>query len=162
MRHHLRVLFSASALVVGLSFGMAGCASTLQLAADTFGVDVVSESVKQKAYKAALITFVAWGGAPSPECQRGERPQAECIGGIQELIYRYGKLSPCQNTTSVLCRDDAAWSRIKSLELKTSHTLAAVEPVIAAGTDDVALMMALPTVVADAKAAIEADIKGGQ
>ncbi len=162
MRTILGIHGAACAAILALALTLGGCAQTLQFAADQFGVDVVSETVKAKAYKAALVTFVAWGGAPSAECQRGEKPAADCIGGIQELIYRYGKLTPCQDTTSLVCRDDSAWTRIKALELKTSHTLAAAEPVIMAGTDDVALLMALPTVVADAKAAIEADIKGGQ
>lgn len=160
MRRILQVQAATYAAIIVLAVGLSGCASTLQFAADTFGVDVVSETVKQKAYKAALVTFVAWGGAPDEECKRGTKPADQCIGGIQELIYKYGKLTLCENTTSLICRDQDAWNKIKTIELATTKTLASTEPIILAGTDDVALMMSLPTVVNDAKAAIEAAIKG--
>lgn len=160
-----RTAFSSLAIgvtIVAVALLLSACAKTLQLAADVTGVDVVSESVRQKAYKAALITFVAWGGAPPAECltKPPTLPAEQCIGGVQALIYRYGRLTPCQNTTSLLCRDDQAWAKVQSIELATTNALAATEPIIMAGTDDVELLLSLPTVVNDAKAAVEKAMRG--
>lgn len=152
-----RILISF-AVAAGLSLG--GCASTLQFAADLTGTQVVSDDVRQGAYKAALVTFVAWGGAPSEECKRGEKPAAECIGGIQELVWKYGKLTPCGQTATVICRDQKTWNKVKQIEAATSATLAALEPAIAAGSDDVQLLMSVPTIVQDAHAAIKSALKG--
>lgn len=154
-----RILLTLSfATIVSLSLG--GCASTLGFVADVTGTEIVSDNVRQGAYKAALVTFVAWGGAPSEECKRGEKPAAECIGGIQELVYKYGKLTPCGQTASVICRDQKAWDKIKGIEAATTATLASLEPAIASGTDDVQLLVSVPTVVQDAHAAIQKAIKG--
>ena len=153
------------AMIVALVFVgvlLSGCSSMMQFTADAFKLDVVSESAKKKVYKGALLTFVAWGGAPTEECLAGITPAEECIGGIQKVIYHYGKLTPCQTTESLLCRDDEAWAKIKSIELATTHTLAATRPALAAGTNDIELLLALPEVVHDAQAAINAAINAGK
>lgn len=137
---------------------LSGCASTLQFVADTAGVDVVSESAKQKAYKAAKIAFVAWGG---PLCQVGDLTLPSCkAGGVQGLILLYGKLPPC-STGIFVCRSSKAWPVIKDIERRTSMTLAAAEPLIRAGSDDVELLLSLPAAVFDAQAAIDAAQQGG-
>ena len=137
---------------------LTGCASMLQFTADTLKVDVVSESAKQKAYKAALVTFVAWGGAPSEECLTGALPPDQCVGGIQKLIYTYGKLAPCGTTRALVCRNDQVWAKIKAIELSTTHTLEASRPLVAAD-GDVATLLALPEVVHDAHVAITTAMK---
>jgi hypothetical protein len=158
VKHLIKTMGAAYVAIAMLWLG--GCASTLQWTADTFDVEIVPAKVQQNAYKAALVTFVAWGGAPSEECKAQTKPAEQCIGGVQELIYRYGKLTPCGSTATILCRDDQAWAKIKAVELATSHTLASLEPAIVAGTNDVELMMSLPAVVHDAHAAITKAIKG--
>jgi hypothetical protein len=121
---------------VVLALPLAGCAGTLKLVADTFGVDVVPENVQQKAYKAASVSFTAWEA-------------------VQDGVLRYGKLPPCDATHKILCRNEEAWQKIKEIEKKTSDTLVSTKPIIEAGTDDVQLLMAIPAVVYDAQAAIE-------
>lgn len=147
---------------IALALTLSACGTTLQFAADTFGVDVVSESVRQKAYKAALITFVAWGGIPSEECKAGTVPSKDCIGGVQKLFYKYGSLTPCKENTpsTILCRDDQTWSKLKAIEDATTHTLAATGPLIEAGDSDAEVLLALPSAVQDARAAVERALKG--
>lgn len=134
---HLRVLFTASALVLGLSFGLTGCASVLKFTADTFDVEVVPETVQQQAYKAASVSFTAWEG-------------------VQRAILKYGQLAPCVDGGPLVCRSAKAWAKIKEIEGKTSATLLAAKPLIEAGTDDVALLMSIPSVVYDAQQAFNA------
>ena len=134
MRATVRVLFTASALTVALWLG--GCASTLSFVADTFDVEVVPQTVKAKAYKAANVSFVAWEH-------------------VQLLMLEYGRLPPCGEGAPVVCRSAKAWAKIKELEATTSATLQASRPLIEAGTDDVQLLMAIPATVNDAKAAFE-------
>jgi len=145
-----------SILVLALSVG--GCASTLGFVADTFGVEIVPETVRQKAYKAAKVAFTAWGG---PLCQVGDLELPSCkAGGVQGLILIYGRLPLCSPGV-VICKHQGAWDRIKDIEQRTSATLQAARPLIEAGTDDVALLMSLPETVHDAQAAINDAQKGG-
>lgn len=138
MRTVLTVQSIAFGAIFTLAVSLGGCASTLQFAADTFGVDVVSTSVQQKAYKAASVSFVAWEA-------------------IQDGVKKTGRLPRCSDTVKLLCVTDDAWHRIQDIELKTSATLQAAKPLIAAGTDDVTLLMSIPDAVADAQAAINAE-----
>lgn len=124
-----------SLLALALSVG--GCASSLKLVADTFDVEVVPEKVKEQAYKAASVSFTAWEG-------------------VQRAILKYGQLELCVDGGPVVCRSAKAWARIKEIEGKTSATLLAAKPLIEAGTDDVALLMSIPSVVYDAQAAFQA------
>lgn len=147
-----------------LALVLAGCQTMLQFAADTAGVDVVSKSVRQQAYKAAKVTFVAWSGAPPPGClvEPPTLSAEECIGGIQELIYKYGKLKPCDNISSIICRNQEAWEKIQMVEATTTRLLQNSEPLIEAGDDDVKLLMSLPAIVHDAKATIDASLYGSK
>lgn len=149
----------ATIVAVALTaFVLAGCASTLKFAADVSGVDVVSESAKQKAYKAAKVAFVAWGG---PLCEVGDLKLPSCkAGGVQGLILMYGKLPPCE-TGIIICRSSKAWPVIKEIERKTTAVLASAKPLIEAGSDDVSLLLSLPEAVFDAQAAIDAAQQGG-
>ncbi len=162
MRTHLRTLFTASAAVITLALflTLTACQSTLQFAADVTGTDVVSENVRANAYKAAKVALVAWGGAVSPECENGTLPPEQCVGGIQKLIYTYAKLPPCVDGQFYICRYEGPWQRIKKIEGQTSAALLAAKPLIEAGTDDVALLMSIPALVHDAKAAIDGEMKG--
>lgn len=132
MKHLIRTLGIASALVITLWIG--GCASTLQFTADTLGVDVISESVQTKAYKAASVSFTAWEG-------------------VQRAIEIYGHLPPCQTGGPLVCRSAKAWAKIRTIEAQTSATLLAAKPLIEAGSNDVDLLMSLPAAVYDAQAA---------
>lgn len=133
-----RILLTLSfATIVSLSIG--GCASSLQFVADTFDVKIVSQDVKQGAYKAASVSFTAWES-------------------IQDGVKRYGRLPPCEPGL-ILCRHTDAWKTIKDVEARTTATLLAAKPLIEAGTDDVSLLMSIPSVVHDAQAAINAETK---
>ena len=134
MRAHLRVLLTASFLTIALGVGLSGCASILKFTADTFEVDVVSQTVQQKAYKAASVAFTAWEG-------------------IQGSIKIYGRLAPCVTDGPIICRSSKAWNKIKAIELKTTNTLQAARPLIEAGSNDVDLLMSIPSVVYDAQTA---------
>lgn len=153
-------IFILPLLALALSVG--GCQSTLQFAADITGTDVVSENVRANAYKAAKVALVAWGGAVSPECEAGTLPAEKCIGGVQALIYQYGKLPPCVEGQFYICRYEGPWQRIKKIEGQTTAALLAAKPLIEAGTDDVALLMSIPALVHDAKSAIDGEINGGK
>lgn len=132
MKTEIRTLFTASAAVIVLALGLSGCASVLKFTADTFEVDVVSQSVQTKAYKAASVAFTAWEG-------------------IQGAIKVYGRLAPCVTDGPLVCRSSTAWQKIKMIELRTTNTLQAARPLIEAGTDDVELLMSIPAVVYDAQ-----------
>lgn len=153
--HWLATIFALFFTVMILS----GCTSMMQFTADALKLDVVSETAKQKIYKGTLVAFVAWGGAPTPECLAGTAPAEECIGGVQKVIYRYGSLTPCQETTSILCRDDQTWAKVKAIELATTQTLAATQPAIEAGTNDVQLLLSVPEIVHDAQTAVSTAIQ---
>jgi hypothetical protein len=136
-----------------LACALSGCASILQGAADVAGVDVVSESAKQKAFKAAKIAFVAWGG---PLCEIGDLKLTTCkAGGIQGLALMYRDLPLCRPGI-VVCYHQEAWDQIKVITRKTTAFLASAEPLIRAGSNDVELLLSLPGAVYDAQAAINA------
>lgn len=141
MRHLVKGMISTYAIIALLWLG--GCASTLQWTADTLGVEVVSTETRQGAYKAASITFAAWNS-------------------VQKGALIYGKLPPCTSETapSLLCRSDQAWAKIQSITHNTTLVLDASRPVIASGDSDIETLLALPSAVYDAQAAIEAAKKG--
>lgn len=128
-------------LVVALSTALAGCGPTLQLAADTIGVDVVTNDVVQSARKTAFVSFTTW-----------ER--------IQDGIKRYGRLQPCVDNgqPKILCRDPETWKFIQEKERQVSGVLEAARPLIEAGSNDVQLLMSIPQVVQEAQIAISARV----
>lgn len=132
----LRTATYVPIIAVSLALGIAGCASTLSFVADTFDVEVVPDSVKAQAYKAANVSFVAWEH-------------------VQLLMLEYGRLPKCVDQGPVLCRSDRAWAKIKDIDFRTTAALNATRPIIEAGTDDVQLLMAVPALVHDAKKAFE-------
>lgn len=131
--------FLTPLLVAIAALNLGGCASSLQFVADTFEIEVVPEKVRQQAYKAASVSFTAWEG-------------------IQDGVKRYGRLPPCEPGL-VLCRHADAWRKVKDIEVRTSAALVAAKPLIEAGTDDIGLLMSIPSVVHDAQAAINAETK---
>lgn len=140
-----------------LALSLASCQSTLQLAADTFGVDVVPETVQQKARKAAKVALTAWSGAILPGCEttaQPRRPAEECIGGLQKLIYEYGRLDPCGPDAPYICRSSKAWPFIQAKERQVSGVIASAEPLIDAEGGDVELLLSIPDAIYDAQAAI--------
>lgn len=166
-KQRTRILFAAIntltliCVLTAVMMMLGGCGAVLktalQFTADSAGVDVVSETVKQKAYKAAKIAFVAWGG---PLCAVGDLKLPSCkAGGVQGLILMYGHLPPC-GPGLVVCRSSKAWPVIQAIELKTTSFLTSAEPLIRAGSDDVELLLSLPAIVFDAQAAINAAQKG--
>lgn len=144
-----RIMLSVVAI---LALSLASCAPTLQGLADTFGVDVVSASVRENAKKAAYVAFTAWGG---PECADDAN---KCgAGGVQEATLYVGSQPRCgAEGATVVCISDATWTKIKAISLKTTQTLNRARPLLEAGDSDVALFMSLPAAVFDAQTEINA------
>ena len=92
MKHLIKTM-GLTYVVIASLWLLGGCASTLQFTADTFGVDVVSKSVKENAYKAASVSFTAWES-------------------VQDLTKRTGKLPRCTDAIKFLCVSQATWDKI--------------------------------------------------
>lgn len=127
------------AMALVLAIGLTGCQSLLQFAADTAGVSVVTDDVRQKAFKGASLGFTAWQG-------------------IQEGVLKIGQMPRCTEAVKFLCVSQNAWDHIKDIEGRTSATLLALRPAITADSD-VELLLAVPAIVHDAKASIDKEMQ---
>ncbi len=128
MRTHLRTLFTASALVVGLGFGMAAC-STLPrvVGAET------AQQVESASLKAARTALIVWSYT-------------------QDGVLIYGSLPNCdpENPDLKFCKSRSAWAKVKEIEATTSATILAAKPMVEAGTDDAAFLMGVASAVNEA------------
>lgn len=128
MRTQLRTLFAASALVVGLGFGMAAC-STLPrvVGAET------AQKVESASLKAAKTALVVWSYT-------------------QDGVLIYGRLPNCDPELPDLkiCKDPKVWQKVKAIEATTSATILAAKPIVEAGTDDVAFLAGVVSAVNEA------------
>ena len=133
MRIHLKTLFTASALIIGLGVSLTGC----QTIATVFGTEV-SQDVRQNAYKGALLAFSVWAD------------------GVQPAILVYGHRPTCAPEVTVICKNQKTWDKIKAIELTTSHMIETTRPVITGGTTDIELITSVAAAVWDAKSQLEA------
>lgn len=136
MRTHLRTLFTATALVIGLSLSLTAC-STIGRIAESVGVDVIPASVQQKALKSAYVAFTAWEG-------------------IQGGVKVYGHLPPCVTGGPIVCKSSRAWLKIRAIEKQMTAYIQTTRPLIEAGSTDVEQLLAISETVYDAKALIDA------
>lgn len=109
MRHILRTMLIASALVVTLGVSLTGCETLNALS----GVDA-------GARRAAKVAFTAY------------------TDFVQPAILTYGQLPDCTpaNPALKICKSHARWQDIKALEAKATTSVQAAGAVIQAASGD--------------------------
>lgn len=125
MRQHLKVLFTASALVFALAFGMAAC-STLPrvVGAET------AQTIELKSLQGARAALKVWSLA-------------------QRAALVYGRMPNCDPAIPDLkvCKDPKVWAKVKDVDLEYSAKILAARPLVEAGTDDVAFLVGVTALV---------------
>lgn len=121
---------------------LAGCASTLQFAADTFGVQIVPQAVRANAFKAADLSFTAWESV-----QDGFQAYLDAV-----------PLCPPGDSSGKLCRSQSTTDSLKAIQHKTSLAIETLRPAITADSD-IDLLLSIPGIVDDAKAALAKENK---
>ncbi len=125
MRHQLRTLFTASALVFALAFGMAAC-STLPrvVGAET------AQTIELRALQGAKAALKVWSLA-------------------QKAALVYGRLPNCDPEIPdfKVCKEPKVWAKMKDVGDEYSAKILAARPLVEAGTDDVAFLVGVTALV---------------